>query len=977
MAEKTVFTIPAGMPFAKILASHIIKMAQDKDYALSEILILLPSRRACRAIQHAFLQLSAGKPLLLPKLRAIGDVDEEELSLHLLAQEQDILNLPPAMSALKRQILLARAIHAKEEYAQGFDKAMALASELGHFIDQIHTESLDIADLAKIVPEEFAEHWQITLDFLKILSAHWPQILADNQCIDFAQRRDVLIRRLSTHWQSAPPARPVIAAGTTGSIPSVAELLRVIAGLPMGQVILPGLDQDVDEESWDLLQDDHPQYGLKNLLAHMQVPREDVRVLASPENITQQRGLLAMEMMRPPETSSQWQTLKTDATWPEIARSALRGVMFAPCDTPEQEASMIAMMLREQLENPDHTAAVITPDRHLARRIASICGRWGIEIDDSAGFSLKNSKLGTFMNLLCYVIQQDISPAALLAVLKHDFCYLEHKYVLIEQLETQALRGLKPAAGFDGLRVRLHKVAAPQNLHDFLDHLERITHDFIVLKDTYSDFSSLVKAHLTMAERLCPPEILWAGEAGQQGAQLFADLMDHAGFMPRSMSFTDYANIMRQYMATTTVRPKHGMHPRLAILGQLEARLVDADLVVMAGLNEGIWPPEAGHDPWMSRPMQAEFGLPLPERKIGLAAHDFVQAFCQPRIVMTRSLKRDGAPTIPARWLRRMDTVLSAVGLCLDDLQDSKYKDWIAALEQPEAIEPTARPAPTPPPEARPKALSITQIETWLQDPYAIYAREILKLREMDPLEQAPQARDKGNVLHNTLEEFIRAYPDALPPNAFEILREIARAQAQEMFEDQEAINLWWPRFVRMLQEFLQKERAWRAQYRHAAVESRGEIRLGAFTLRGKADRIDRTIDTGAYALIDYKSGGTYSAKSIENGRSPQLGLEALMLKEGGFEEIAAGSIAYLGYWILTGGKPVIEKASTAKADGVDALVRGALEALIQTFADPNTPYLCLPNADNMPRFNAYTHLERAKEWAAFDDQENNAEEAA
>ena len=254
--QKTLYTIPAGVPFAKALAQKLLKDTEGSPEKLAQIRILLPTRRACRVLREAFLQMSDGRPLLLPRMQPLGDIDEEELSLSLAGEEgaAQLLALPPAISPLRRQLELARLVAARPDFKQGPDHALALAGALSRLMDQIYTQNLNLHDLHKIVPDDFAEHWQITLKFLEILSEAWPLHLQQNGLMDVAERRNRLILALSRLWQENPLAFPVIAAGSTGSIPATADLLSTIAGMKSGSVILPGLDKDMDEESWAALE---------------------------------------------------------------------------------------------------------------------------------------------------------------------------------------------------------------------------------------------------------------------------------------------------------------------------------------------------------------------------------------------------------------------------------------------------------------------------------------------------------------------------------------------------------------------------------------------------------------------------------------------------------------------------------------------------------------------------------------------------
>lgn len=968
-----VFNIPAGIPFAKTLAQYVL----DTYTNLSQVTILLPTRRACRVMHEAFLQISGGKPLILPRLQTLGDIDEEELALNIAGEEglEQLLDLPPAMSALKRQFLLARLISSVEGFSQGFDHALKLAKALGQFMDQIYTENLDIRDLDKIVPEEFATHWQITLEFLKILSQSWPDILAEKGEIDAADRRNRLILALSKYWQSAPPDKPIIAAGTTGSIPAVAELLKTIAKLPKGYVVLPGLDPHIDQKSWDAASETHPQYGFKLLLEHMNVPREDVQLLPNcldNENSAARRALAA-EIMRPSETSSEWTNLTTNKKAQSTYEKALENCSLFETADEREEAEIIAILMREVLEKPGATAALITPDRNLARRASAAATRWGITLDDSGGQNLAQSRAGTFFLQALTCINERLAPVSLLALLKHQLC-THFKFKDVQALETQILRGPKPKLGFAGLYERLEGVKEPDDdtaiAREALEKLQSASAPLTAYADGFHDAQTIIKAHIEFAQTLNDPEKLWTGEDGEALSKLLSEVLEQTEYMP-PLSLETYYAMLETLMRGVTIRPLYGTHPRLSILGQIEARMLDADLVIMAGLNENTWPTDPGHDPWLSRPMRKDFGLPVYERSVGLAAHDFVQAFCSPKVVLTRAARSSGAPTIPTRWLQRLETVLKAAKLDKDQISDKPQKYWAAQIDHVENITPSPRPEPRPPAHVRPNQLSATAIETWMKDPYSVYARYVLKLRPLDPLEQEADAAQRGEILHEVLQRFIKAHPKDLPQNSADILYEYAQDATKKHHDNPDIWRFWWPRFERLSHWFIEEETNRRATGNHPLItEQTGRCDIEGFTITARADRIDQGVN-GPIA-IDYKSGGSYSASAMRTGASPQLPIESLIIAEGGFAGITAKPCESLEYWILTGSATLPGKitAERKEIEELNAHTRAGLIGLIHAFADENTPYYSLPREGFEPRFSDYKHLARIKEWANLDGEE-------
>ncbi|MFD1381144.1 double-strand break repair protein AddB [Fodinicurvata halophila] len=667
-------------------------------------------------------------------------------------------------------------------------------------------------------------------------------------------------------------------------------------------------------------------------------------------------------------------------------RACLNAVKRLSCRSPGEEALAIALLLRQALETPEKTAALVTPDRDLARRVAAELRRWNIDIDDSAGQPLALTPPGQFLRLTAAMLEEDCAPLPLLAALKHPLArggqppgrFRE----ILRRLERAVLRGPRPAPGFEGLHAALRQSGLDEAeraaLEEWLNDLAAAFRPCGELRRNGGSLSELLEAHLGFAEYLAGTDeeagaaALWAGEAGEAAADFVAELREAAG---RSLEVGpgDYPALLDSLMSGRVVRPRHGRHPRLAILGPLEARLLHRDLLILGGLNEGTWPAESEPGPWLSRPMRRDFGLPPLERRIGLSAHDFAQAFCAPEVVLSRSTRVEGSPTVPSRWLLRLEACLESHGdaEAIEDISP-RLQRWTEEIDRPAEVRACAAPAPRPPLEARPKRLSVTRVETWLRDPYALYAREILGLRPLDPLDADPSLAERGTLIHRILERFVCKWPRELPADpAAELL-----AIGEEEFADLRAwpglYAFWMPRFRRIAQWVGAAEARRRAELGDGRIlaEVQGRLELpGGFQLTAKADRIECRATRGL-ALLDYKTGTLPSKKAVHSGLAPQLPLEAAIARAGGFEEVPADSVEALVFWRLSGDEAAGTEADIAppKEESLDDLARQALEGLerlVRAFEDPETAYHARPRPAYALAYNDYSHLARLKEWAA------------
>jgi ATP-dependent helicase/nuclease subunit B len=1032
--RKTVFTIPTGVPFADALAAGLIARARgqrhkDDPLALSKMTVLLPNRRAARALAEAFLRQAGGTAeiagggvpgggLLLPRLQPIGEPDEDSQSIAEAGMPGiDAAEIPPAIGDLRRRMLLARLIHHSPQARLGagsgaiaFDQAVRLAAELARLIDQVATERLDFAKVKDLAPAD-SVYWQLTVQFLDLVQRNWPAILEGEGVLDPPTRRNILLERQCALWRGRPPQDPVIAAGSTGSVPASAELIALVAGLPQGMVVLPGLDREADATTWKEIAEDqsHPQFGLRQLLTRLETEPKDVALWPGDgfTGAPPLRARIVADALLPAAVTESWEKRAKQgiaASGEAAVEQAWRDVARIDCTTEQEEAGVIALLLREAVERPaPERAALVTPDRGLARRVKAELLRWGIAIDDSAGEALRLTPPAAFFLLIAEAAAAEWAPVPLLSLLKHPLASggmpVPEFRRKVRRLERCILRGARPKPGLAGLRdaIVARKASAREDEQDDLREAQNFAETLIDQTKAFDDLNGprpvaeRLEAQVRVAEALAATDSesgvsrLWAGEDGEALADFIQDLLLAARDMP-AFDGAGYAALLPELMEGIAVRPRYGLHPRLFIWGPLEARLQQAEFVVLGGLNEGVWPPEPAVDSWLNRPMRRDFGLPAPERRIGLSAHDFQQAMGARQVVLTRALRADGQPTIPARWLLRLEAYLKLLGIDQTLIAASGqsapvWRGWRQQLDRAEMVQPIARPAPRPGARRRPTRLSVTQIEVWMRDPYAIYARHILGLRQLDPIDQDPDFSDLGTIVHQALHRFVSEFPDALPPAAEARLLEIGRAEFKPYENKPAVMAFWWPRFEKIARWFVANEAALRPNLDESRTELDGALKLTevspAFELRARADRIDRQAN-GDLVVIDYKTGQPPSSKEVLLGLAPQLALEAAIIQGGAFKDLAHGPVGRLEYWRLSGGATPGEikevrgpKAAAIDPQDVAAQARAGLVALLRAFGQEGAAYAPVPRADYAPKYNDYEHLERIREWSVNQTDED------
>ena len=989
------FTIAAGRPFLADLARALRASAGEDPAALADALVYLPTRRAVRGLLDAFVETAPnGRASLLPRIRAIGDAEEDGEALPAGAGEGEAA-LPPVISSAERRLALARMVAEKDKAffdgQRDWAGAVAAADELGKLLDSLYTEEIDPARFNAIAPEALADHWRRNLEFLSIVTEAWPAYLAGRERMDPAERRIALIERQAAAWRADPPQTPVVIAGTTGSTPAVARLMETVAALPRGAVILPGLDLEAPDHVWAAIDEPHPQSGLKHLLSALTLSRGEVAPMPADtppgdagdrpaRDATSPRADLLTMALRPADASDDWRG------WAEATRAdprrlagALDKVELVEAADEEGEAAAIALKMREVVAHGAETAMLVTPDRDLARRVSMKMRRWGVSVDDSGGVPFANAPCGTFLRLTAAWLADIADPVALMAALDHPLfggaMAAKERRKAISAFD-RALRGLRPRPGMEGLTHKLAEDPAfPEEGKALLVRIRSLVSDW---PPGDAPFAARFEAHLAISQRLAEteeraPNRLWRGADGEAGAEILAQLRDGLGHIVHDRA-RDYPAIFTRLISGASVRRRDSAHPRLSILGPLEARLQTADVVILGGLNEGVWPRDAAIDPFLSRPMRARLGLPSPERRIGLAAHDFMQLAACPRLVLTRSARAGGKPAKPSRWVVRLKNILKGAG-ALEGVERAAHYDRLARrLDAPEAVAAAKAPAPRPPVEARPTRFFVTRIEKLMRDPYSIYARAILHLGKLDALNEPFGARQAGELFHRALQDYATApLADTHEARVAALAARIeAHAEGYGLTADHRAF--WKSRIDAALDWLADWDAARRAQGAPAVIEGEGawDFALDGreYRLSARADRIDRLHDGTAH-VIDYKTGAPPSLKQ-QATFSPQLPLTALIAAHGGFAELGPAAVAGFEYLRIIGrGKTAADTvgASGAKAETLAREAEEGLAALLRHFADPSAAYPSQPRPQFMDAYGDYDHLARRRERAAHGEE--------
>ena len=986
-------TIPASAPFLDTLVNAIVDaLPRDDPFALADTVIFLPNRRASNGLVEAFAK-RLGNAALLPAIRPLGDLDDDP---DVWGPEPLALDVPPEIPPLRRRFELAQLVRRRDTAEGGTAdpvRALAWADELCRLLDGAATVgAVDWSKLETLVEErDLAIHWRRSAEFLKIVSDYWPERLRLDGLCDPAERKAILLKKLAAEWTARPPAKPVVVAGSTGSVAATRVLMAAAAALPLGCVVLPGLDTDIDE-AWEKIDAQHPQHALRDTLKTLGVQRGDVRSLVgdeTPRAVARRR--LISEALAPADATADWRRRLDEIGGSALIAEASRGLTVIEARNEDEEALCIALLLRQALETPARTAALVTPDAGLAHRVHAKLRRWDLTPQISVGAPLGESEHGKLVTLLAELFVDDAEPIALLALLKHPLAALgsspPEKATAIAALERVQLRGPRRWGDLENLVTRLTSISVDVRADKHAETadarralplvtalIEALSPLSAVRDDEAFDLARLAEGIAAAAERLATDaeisgaQRFWSGPLGEAAAGVLRDMGDYGADLG-ALAARDAPRAVALLLAAREAPPPRGGHPRIAILGPLEARLQRRDLMILGGLLEGVWPGPPPEDAFLSRAMRGGLGLPAPEARTGLAAHDFAQLANAPEVVMTRSAIRDGAPTVASRWLWRLETLARATGDASVFAPAAAHDPrlWARALDAPLRPVRIGAPAPRPPVAARPKRISFTEVETLIRNPYAIYARRVLGLEGLDPPGMLAGAVQRGTAVHNAIEMFA----DGRDPR--ELLDLLDRVLEEAGFTDVRR-RTERVRMAASVEAYI----AWNTARRDAGFKAYSEVRGayaigGGVTLSGRADRID--VRGGVAQVIDFKTGAPPSARQVNSGLSPQLTLEAAILAKGAFNRDADKIIPptptdALIYWRFGGSEP----GETRPGLDDDVMTKaaetlGELAALLARYANADMAYRSKPRAQFANTWSDYDHFARRAEWADVEDE--------
>lgn len=964
MQEKNVFTIPPYQNFLSSLLKGIHKkFGNDIEY-LKNMTILLPNNRSCQNFKEAFLKYN-NNHVILPKIKTIDSIE----ICNSFSEKNSII------SPIKQQMILTRLIYQwykLQNKNTNLSQSAFLAIELNKLLNELETEQISLKKLENINQCENAFHWEEILKFLSIIIKELPRILNLQKELTVAMYRNINLKKYGLSLEKNPPKYPIIVAGSTGSIMATSDLIKTISSLDNGYIILPYIDKCLDNKSWEVITEIHPQYNIKKLLEKLEVKRENISNWDDDfsEDHNKEKLRFISEVMRPSETIESWNSIKG------FSNNILNGIERIEMNDSYSEAYAVAMKIRLNLGKKK--IAVITKDEVLSHYISTILKKWNININSLKATNLLSSNEARLFIYIMNAFTSRFAPIELLKCLKHPLINMginkETFSKQVQKLEIKIFRGIRPKQDLSTMLRQIKELEDPELLEcceSIFSYFKRVES---LMKRPYVSFKTVIEEHIRILENLVKgPAIsinFWETESAIELENFLNEIILNSSSLDTIRPF-EYSGIIEALFKNQKYYPKNNTNFGVSILTPIEARMHDCDLVIAAGLNEKMWPSSISNDPWMNSEMRRKLGLISSEKIIGREAYDFSQILCAKEIVITRCNKIGSVITTKSRWLLRIETLCSILKIKEFEASNFIWQTWINELEKPKDIRPIEMPLPKPAVNFRPKTLSASSIELLIRDPYSIYANKILNLKALEDIDSDPGSAEFGNFIHKSIDIFTKNYKDIEEDKWYDFLLECGnKILKEETYYYPSLEVLWYPKFEKIAKWLISEERNNSNKDKKISSEIKGSITMRdkniAFTITATADRIEYVTNSDQITsnIIDYKTGSIPTKADVHSGFSPQLLIEALIMEEGGFEK--PYRVKDLEYWKLSGSNKTNIKHKIADEKNIEQLLgntKQGIKSLLEFFNNPENPYIPCPFFKKKPRYNDYEHLSRIKEW--------------
>ena len=951
--------IPANENFLKTLYKYILDTFSSNQMELSNLVVLLPSRRSCNELKKVFLENSDKQAVLLPNIKAIGDISYDELllekiDLNVLKTFKEIAR--PVSNTKYKLLMIKQLLNFNKNLNVG--QAINLSRELNKFLNEIISNNLDFDNLKNLVDEEYAEHWQKSLDLLENFGKKWRDYISENNIISNLEYMYKMIELHTNIYKDKAPSSPILIAGNICNIKKTLELVKVLSKYGNTYFVFKGFENVLNENEFKNINEYHSHFCYLNIVKELKIDIKNIKNIENEKIIDDVSRETFYNSFLPAELTYKWHTSNVKAN--------INNVKYIECNDEYEELNIISYYILNYIHNNGFKNIAIITDVDNSRFIENQLKKWNIPCQNTFGNKLIFNELIVFLTLILDTYLNKFDPDYLLGLLKNKYVLLGYKDKdelnnILNIFEEKVLRGKLNNDGLNSYQNRIN------NLEEGIE--KSLLNDFLLrIKTIFSDFASsnlkeFFENHLDIALKLSSDNKNVSRETFFTKA--FLDNVNNAKVQDILKEFyeniidleingiEDYIAIFNYIISELSYSSEYSEDNVVNIISTQEARLINYDLIIISNLIDGVLPKNISSDPWMSKQMREKFGFPKKEINIGISNFEFIQYLNQKEVLLTYPLKSNNQPTIESRFLLRLKTYLKLNNIDLKN--ENIFVECDKYLNSKERIL-IKRPNPIISLETRPKELSATNIENkLLKNPYDIYCRYVLKLFPKNDINIIKNNIVFGNCIHRILEEYCLKY-DEIEGDKYEFLIELGIKYFQEyFFNDETIILLFWDKFKDMAKDFLLKDEEFRKDCNKIFMEQSGKYSIKNYIITAKADRIE---EGGDIKIVDYKTGDLPKGKDIKDGKKIQLLIEALIAKNNGFECLKSNNVESIRYWGVKNDE-VLEFSGDDLKDLMEK-TETMLIKIIDYFNNVENGYKAtLKNKD----ISDYLHLSRVNEW--------------
>ncbi len=956
--------IPANYNFLQSLYFYI-KNVFKNNLEMSNVTILLPSRYSSNELKRVFLENSKDNTTILPIIKAIGDIDYDDLILNNL--DLDILNsninLIKPISNTKYKLLLIREI-LKYQPNVNINKAINLSMDLELFLNEVKKNNLTLDNLDEIVDDEYSIHWQKVLDFIKVFGEKWENFLIENNIVSNNTHALQIINTYKALFEKKTPKNPIIIVGNFLSVNSTMNLVKTLKKYDNIYFIFKGFENNLTNEEFENLEENYSHFYFKKIVKELYIRIKDIKKIEFADCIVTENNTINVlnNAMLPAYLTYKWHNNKI---------KELKNIKFVECDNTYEELNLISFYIIDFFKKNGLKNIAIIANKDYSREIEIFLKRWNLPINNNFGINFMSNKLVKYLFLVINAYKNDFTPEFLLSLLKNEYVNFNYKKEdlqnLIDLFEKYVLNS-NVNNSFSSYIKNIEKIEnnnIKNKLNNFINNIRSFFKDFDKNKEL--SFEEFIELHIKIAEKIADNSIfqkdnteqfmqsdMFYDEKNEKIIEFIKELLEQGNCFGK-INLDDYIVLLSSLFAEKTYKENYTIYPAVNIISAEESRLVNYDLVIIPNLNDGVFPVNRSTDPYMSKSMRVKFGLPAKEVEIGKYCYDFIQLLAQKNVLLTRAKKIDNTVTFKSRFLQKLEIYLKCNGIILNSGQDivNIYKEYINIPYNSEKYG-IYKKAPRPKPNEKLTKLSATNIDLLCKNPYEIYVKKFLKLYKFNVIEKQNTDALVGTIIHKVFELYCIYYDKY--KNNFNSIIELIKNILDE-YDDKIIAELYFDKIVSIVQDFIEMDNMARVEGYSIFAEVGSELFFPKkdFILTARIDRIENLNNN--VRIIDYKTGGEIAKSAVIDGEKLQLLIEALILKK-----TKNFVIENLQYWMTKykkNNKKVIEDKDCNLLDLMNKTEKKVLD-LLHYFNNENHGYIAtLKNKD----YSDYNLLARLDEW--------------